>query len=30
LRALLLGGFWCCDFGPGFLLSLGFFKILDG
>ena len=30
LCTLLFGGFWCCDLGPGFLLALGFFKILDG
>ena len=30
LRTLLLGGFRCRDLGPGFLLGLGLFKILDG
>src|SRR6516225_4428977 len=30
LRALLFGGFRSCDLGLGFLLRLGFFKILNG
>lgn len=30
MRALMLGGFWCRELGPGFLLGLGLFAILDG
>jgi len=30
LRTLLFGGFRRRDLGPGFLLGLGLFKILDG
>ena len=30
MRTLLLGGFRCRNLGPGFLLGLGLFKILDG